>query len=125
MSASKHLIALAISTALAIGQSAVAQEPAGDSAYQWGRWAVLSPAAGGEPFSAPDAPGAAYNVRPGDLYGPEVLSTQAPPVGPPTVGPPTVGDVDPTVPIITQPPTVRTPPSPIVQPPTVRVPPGA
>jgi len=80
MSANKHLIALAISTALAIGQSALAQEPAGDSAYQWGRWAVLSPAAGGEPFRAPDDPGADYNVRPGDLYGPEVLSTQAPPV---------------------------------------------
>ena len=120
MSANKHLIALAISTALAIGQSAVAQEPAEDSAYQWGRWAVLSPAAGGEPFSAPDAPGAANNVRPGDLFGPEVLSTQAPPIGPPTIG-----DVDPTVPIISQPPTVRTPPAPIVQPPTVRVPPSA
>ena len=88
MSANKHLIALAISTALAIGQSAVAQEPAGDSAYQWGRWAVLSPAAGGEPFSAPDAPGAAYNVRPGDLYGPEVASLGEPPV--PPVRPPVV-----------------------------------
>ena len=120
MSANKHLIALATTAAMTLSQSAFAQEPAGDSAYQWGRWAVLSPAAGGEPFRAPDDPGADYNVRPGDLYGPEVLSTQAPPVGPPTIG-----DVDPTVPIITQPPTVRTPPSPIVQPPTVRVPPGA
>lgn len=87
MSANKHLIALAISAALTVGQNAMAQEPAGDSAYQWGRWAVLSPAAGGEPFHAPDAPGADFNVRPGDLFSPEVLSTQAPPVLPPVNDP--------------------------------------
>ena len=94
MSANKHLIALAISTVLAIGQSALAQEPAGDSAYQWGRWAVLSPASGGEPFRAPDAPGADFNVRPGDLYGPEVASFDAPPQRPiavPGFPPPTGG----------------------------------
>lgn len=83
MSANKYLIALAASAALALGQSAVAQEPAGDSAYQWGRWAVLSPAAGGEPFQAPDDPGADFNVRPGELFGPEVQSTLAPPVNDP------------------------------------------
>ena len=75
MSANKHLTALAISTALVIGQSALAQEPAGDSAYQWGRWAVLSPASGGEPFSGPDEPGADFNVRPGDLFSPELASS--------------------------------------------------
>lgn len=80
MSANKYLMALATTAALTLGQSAVAQEPAGDSAYQWGRWAVLSPAAGGEPFRAPDEPGADFNVRPGELFGPEVLSSNTPPV---------------------------------------------
>jgi len=89
MSANKHLTALAISTALVIGQSALAQEPAGDSAYQWGRWAVLSPASGGEPFSGPDEPGADFNVRPGDLFSPELASSggSLPPV---TLSPPSV-----------------------------------
>ena len=86
MSASKHIRVLVMTAALAVGQSAVAQEPAGDSAYQWGRWAVLSPAAGGEPFRAPDEPGADFNVRPGELYGPEVVSLGAPPVSPPSIG---------------------------------------
>lgn len=82
MSANKYLIAMATTVVLTLGQSAFAQQPAGDSAYQWGRWAVLSPAAGGEPFRAPDSPGADFNVRPGDLYGPEVLSINTPPVPP-------------------------------------------
>ena len=37
-----------------------------DSVYQWGRWAVLSPAAGGAPYVAPPAPDVAFNARPGD-----------------------------------------------------------
>jgi hypothetical protein len=87
VSARKQIIALAVTTVLTVGQSALAQEPAGDSAYQWGRWAVLSPAAGGEPFRAPDDPGAEFNVRPGEFYGPEVQSTLAPPVNPPITDP--------------------------------------
>lgn len=83
MDANKHLTGLAMVAALAFGQSAVAQEPGEDSAYQWGRWAVLSPAAGGEPFRAPDAPGSDLNARPSDAdaFQPEVGSiTQAPPI---------------------------------------------
>ena len=105
MSANKHLIALATTAAMTLSQSAFAQEPAGDSAYQWGRWAVLSPAAGGEPFRAPDDPGAYYNVRPGDLYGPEVASLGVQtPVQPP-LQPPVQPPVQP--PIVLAPPTVQ------------------
>lgn len=81
MKAKKHTIALATAAILALGQSAVAQEATEDSAYQWGRWAVLSPAAGGEPFRAPDAPGSDFNARPSDAdaFQPEVLSIQVDP----------------------------------------------
>lgn len=81
MNAKKYIIALGITSTLAVGQNVLAQEPGGDSAYQWGRWAVLSPAAGGEPFRAPDAPGSDFNARPSDAdaFQPEVLRTQVDP----------------------------------------------
>ncbi|MGD8842404.1 MAG: hypothetical protein PVJ83_02925 [Gammaproteobacteria bacterium] len=106
-----------------------------DSVYQWGRWAVLSPAAGGaEPYQAASTPGAEFNARPGDAseFQPELAG-----LGIPTVPAPSIGDVDPNIPVVTQPPTVRTPPNvidspsvgnidpsvPLVtQPPTVRTP---
>jgi hypothetical protein len=109
-----------------------AQQASQDSVYKWGRWAVLSPAAGGaEPYQAASEPGAEYNARPGDAseFQPELAG-----LGPPNVPAPSIGDVNPDIPVVTQPPTVRTPPNvignidpsvPLVtQPPTVRVPPS-
>lgn len=80
-----------------------AQAKEGDSAYQWGRWAVLSPAAGGaEPYVAVATPGADFNARPGDAseFDPEIASVGTPPPssGPPVVepnppgSPPPIGD---------------------------------
>ena len=85
MSANKHLIALAVAVTAAVSQNAEAQEPAGDSAYQWGRGAVLRPAAGGQPYQAPLEPGADKNYRPGDYFDPVVQA--APPTMPPVVVP--------------------------------------
>ncbi|VAW74683.1 hypothetical protein MNBD_GAMMA13-789 [hydrothermal vent metagenome] len=78
MNASKHLIALAIAATTVASQGAMAQETAEDSAYQWGRWAVLSPAAGGQPYQAHLAPGADNNYRPGDFFDPELQAQVAP-----------------------------------------------
>lgn len=64
----------------------------GDSAYRWGRWAVLSPAAGGaEPYVASDTPGAQYNARPEDP-GFERNFTLNDPGSPPVVVPNPPGD---------------------------------
>lgn len=74
---------------LGVSQTALAAQEE-DSAYQWGRWAVLSPAAGGaEPYAAVATPGAVYNARPGDAseFQPEVASFETPPVEPPLVVP--------------------------------------
>ncbi len=96
MSANKYLVVLAMAATLS--QGAMAQEASKDSAYQWGRWAVLSPAAGGQAYQAPSEPGADNNYRPGDFYDPQVQALVAPPVGPPTIvpnppgNPPLVGD---------------------------------
>lgn len=80
MSANKYLLALpAISLVLA-SQIGFAAEAAQDSAYQWGRWAVLSPAAGGQPFRQPAEPGAVGNYRPTDYFDPVVQTIQPPPV---------------------------------------------
>ena len=87
MKIKRHTIALAITAALALGQNAVAQDTTEDSAYQWGRWAVLSPAAGGEPFRAPDAPGSDFNARPSDAdaFQPEIASISSPPLSQPPI----------------------------------------
>ncbi len=53
MDVSKSLIALGVSAALGIGSLSVAVAQTGDredSVRSWGRWAVLSPAAGGEEY---------------------------------------------------------------------------
>lgn len=61
-----------------------------DSAYKWGRWAVLSPAAGGEPYVAPLTPDAVNNARPETAieFEAEVLAGDEPPV----IDPPVVDD---------------------------------
>jgi len=105
---------LLAATILGTSQAGLVQAKEEDSAYQWGRWAVLSPAAGGaEPYVAPDTPGAEFNARPGDAsqFQPEVASIQ-PPVN--TV--PGVGPVDPGQPIVNLPPA---PPPPVASAPGV------
>lgn len=136
MKPAKSVIAPAVAALLAAAPLAfAAQQVEQDSVYKWGRWAVLSPAAGGaEPYQAASTPGAEFNARPGDAseFQPELAG-----LGIPTLPPPSIGDVDPNIPVVTQPPTVRTPPNlidspsvgnidpgvPLVtQPPTVRTP---
>ena len=102
MNTKKYTITLALTATLAMGQNVVAQETTEDSAYQWGRWAVLSPAAGGEPFRAPDAPGSDFNARPSDAdaFQPGIASISGglpPSISPPSVvpnpgGSPPIGD---------------------------------
>lgn len=56
-----------VGVALALGMSATAnaaKQKEEDSVYKWGRWAVLSPAAGGEPYVATLEPQAENNARP-------------------------------------------------------------
>ncbi len=73
---------------LTLGQGVQAAQPKeGDSVYRWGRWAVLSPAAGGnEPFVAANMPATQYNPLPCDAgFCPEV--TLQPETPPPTDDP--------------------------------------
>ena len=115
------------------------QGEAQDSVYKWGRWAVLSPAAGGEAYVAALTPDAANNARPGEAseFQPEVELQgggvppgigpidpgqppgNLPPPPPPPVG---VGPIDP--PAINLPPP---PPPPVgvgpVDPPAINLPP--
>lgn len=76
MNTSKKMIVAGIALALGMSSSAnAAAQKEEDSAYEWGRWAVLSPAAGGdEPYIAALEPGAVNNARPGDAdeFDPEV-----------------------------------------------------
>jgi len=109
-----------------------AQAKEQDSAYQWGRWAVLSPAAGGpEPYVAVKTPGAEFNARPGAASEsqPEVAS-----IGTPPSRGPGIGDVNPDIPVVTVPPTPAPPPPVALEPgigdvnpgvPVVTVPPSA
>lgn len=87
-----------------------AQQVEEDSVYQWGRWAVLSPAAGGDSYEGSVTPDAANNARPGDAseFQPELASVGVPPVQPP----PGIGDINPDIPVVTQPPTLPTFPAP-------------
>jgi hypothetical protein len=65
------------------------QQKEEDSAYRWGRWAVLSPAAGGtEPYVAANEPETQYNPRPCDVNGfcAEVQTTSVPVVETCTAG---------------------------------------
>jgi hypothetical protein len=123
MLTAKRVSYLAAAMILGISQSAsAAQAKEEDSVYQWGRWAVLSPAAGGaEPYAAVDTPGAEFNARPGDAseFQPEIASIEVPPIppaGPPSVvpnppgNPPPSGDPRGTPPPILSPPVVGTNP---------------
>ena len=82
----KSLVALGLVLALCAGQEAwAAQQQEEDSVYRWGRWAVLSPAAGGDSYEGSETPDAANNARPSDAsaFQPEIASVGVPPVQPP------------------------------------------
>ena len=110
----KRVAALGLVLALGAGQEAwAAQQQEEDSVYRWGRWAVLSPAAGGDSYEGSETPDAANNARPGEAseFQPVVASVGVPPpIRPP--GPPSIGPVDPTTPIVTAPPNLPTFPTP-------------
>jgi len=81
-------VALGLVLVVGVGQQAWAmQQKEEDSVYQWGRWAVLSPAAGGESYQAALTPDAANNARPSDAdeFQPKAEGTGTPPVQPPVV----------------------------------------
>ena len=86
MKSLKRVAALGLVLALGAGQEAwAAQQQEEDSVYRWGRWAVLSPAAGGDSYEGSEKPDAANNARPSDAsaFQPEVASVGVPPVQPP------------------------------------------
>ncbi len=88
----KRLVALGLVLALGAGQQAwAAQQQEDDSVYRWGRWAVLSPAAGGDSYRGQVTPDAANNARPSDAsaFQPVVAGVGVPPVQPP-IEPPVV-----------------------------------
>ena len=71
-------VALGLALALAAGQCwATQQKKEEDSVYQWGRWSVLSPAAGGTTYQASVTPDAANNARPSDAdeFQPKIVGT--------------------------------------------------
>jgi len=89
MKSGKRLIALGLLLAFGAGQEAwAAQQKEDDSVYRWGRWAVLSPAAGGDSYEGALTPDAANNARPGDAseFQPVVASVGTP--IPPPIQPP-------------------------------------
>ena len=88
MKSLKRVAALGLVLALGAGQQAWAtQQKEEDSVYQWGRWSVLSPAAGGDSYQAALTPDAANNARPSDAdeFQPKVASVGTTPVPPPVV----------------------------------------
>ena len=105
-----RLVALGLVLALGAGQEAWAAQQEEDSVYRWGRWAVLSPAAGGDSYEESVTPDAANNARPGDAqeFQPEVASVGLPPAQPP-VQPPVQPPAEPPVvpPVVLAPPTVQ------------------
>jgi hypothetical protein len=130
MMSSKCLVGLAIGLVVGLVECAsAAQNKEEDSAYRWGRWAVLSPAAGGaEPYVAVNTPGSDFNARPGEAsdFDPEIVvlgGEPPPPVEPPQPPQPPV--------VVPNPPGEPAPPgdprgAPIVGPPVVVPnPPGA
>ena len=85
MKSLKRVAALGLVLALSAGQQAwAAQQQEEDSVYRWGRWAVLSPAAGGDSYEGQVTPDAANNARPGEAseFQPEVASVALPPIPP-------------------------------------------
>ena len=91
MKLNKKLVAIGVVLALGAGQQVgAAQKKEEDSVYKWGRWAVLSPAAGGPPpYVAALAPDAVNNARPEEAeeFSPKVegLAEPEPPEPPPVV----------------------------------------
>jgi len=127
MKRTMRLVAVGLVLAFSVGQEAwAAQQKEEDSVYRWGRWAVLSPAAGGEAYTAAVTPDAANNARPGEAieFQPEVASVGTapippvplnpivvinPPGQPPPTGDPRDGLLLPPVAIPTNPPSVQPP----------------
>lgn len=96
MNSAKRTIILAAGLVLTAAYPAFAAvQPEADSAYRWGRWAVLSPAAGGvQPYIAVPAAGADFNARPGDAgFQPDVVAGDTP--QPPIVVPNPPGNLPP------------------------------
>jgi hypothetical protein len=84
----RSVVLIAGAAVFAAAGVSASQQKKEDSAYRWGRWAVLSPAAGGtEPYVAAATPGSDFNPRPCDSEGfcagaavteaPEVVETCA------------------------------------------------
>ena len=92
----KQLSALSVALTLGVVQPVCSAGQGQDSVYTWGRWAVLSPAAGGPPPYVPAlTPDALYNARPEEAieFSPQVLGLEAPGVVPNPPGePPPSGD---------------------------------
>lgn len=79
MRSASSLVAVGVALALSAGQAVAATQQEEDSVYQYGRWAVLSPAAGaGEPYVAAMTPDAANNLRPEEGFGPELTAVEVP-----------------------------------------------
>jgi hypothetical protein len=116
------MLALGLVLAFGAGQQAwAAQQQEDDSVYRWGRWAVLSPAAGGDSYEGSETPDAANNARPSDAsaFQPEIASVGVPPAQPtqppvlvpnPPGNPPPSGDPRGTPPPIISPIVVPNPP---------------
>ncbi len=77
--------AVVLGVGLALGSvqiaSAAKHRDEEDSVYEWGRWAVLSPAAGGEPYRGASEPEASNNVRPdgADEFSPKIAGGDSTP----------------------------------------------
>ena len=111
MKLKRHLIAIGVVVALGAGQQGVAaQKNEEDSVYKWGRWAVLSPAAGSPPpYVAALEPDAVNNARPEEAeeFSPKVLGAEPPVVEPNPPGePPPGGDPRGNPPPVASPPIV-------------------
>lgn len=92
----RQLSALSVALTLGAVQQVCIAAQGQDSVYKWGRWAVLSPAAGGPPPYVPAlTPDAVNNARPEEAieFSPQVLGLEAPGVVPNPPGePPPSGD---------------------------------
>ncbi len=88
MKIATSLIALGITAALSgvSSSSYAAQEKEIDSAFQWGRWAVLSPAAGNPEYQAVSLAGAGNSDRDDILPNAGGTDGGQPPVDPPVTG---------------------------------------
>jgi len=117
MNTAKKLVVIGVALVLGMSTAAnAAKQKEEDSVYKWGRWAVLSPAAGGQPYVAAITPDAVNNSRPGeaDEFQPKVQDEDIPPVQPPVV-PPTADDPRDRLPPRANDPRDRLPPRPVPQ----------